>query len=229
MAMIPEGNPDFMVPTFVLAYMPHGIKALIFAAILAASMSSLDSALNSLSASTMRDFIERYLPHADLRHRLLLGKLTTVAWGVLIILFAFLLGGEETVVERINKVGSAFYGPILAAFVTGVMIRRVQGGAMVTGILMGVGVNLVLWLGFEDVFWMWWNFTGCAAAMLSAVLVSLVQPQKAPHSGPDPLLIWDTNVWDEERRWLPAYFSLMIFFVGMVVLCFFLPGLLTSR
>jgi len=227
MAMIPDGNPDFMVPTFVLVYMPHGIKALIFAAVLAASMSSLDSALNSLSASTMRDFIERYMPPTDLRRHLFLGKLTTVAWGVLIIFFAFFLGGEETVVERINKVGSAFYGPILAAFVTGVMIRRVQGRAMVIGILAGVGINLVLWLGFKDVFWMWWNFTGCAVAVLVAVLVSLVKPQKLPDSGSGQLLIWDTDVWKEERRWLPVYCSLVVFFAGLVVLCAFLPSLLT--
>jgi len=51
-----------------------------------------------------------------------------------------LLGGEETVVERINKVGSAFYGPILAAFITGLTIRRVSGSGMVIGILAGVGL-----------------------------------------------------------------------------------------
>ena len=38
LALIPEGNPDYMVPTVVLTYMPHGIKALIFAAILAAAV-----------------------------------------------------------------------------------------------------------------------------------------------------------------------------------------------
>jgi len=226
MAMIPEANPDFMVPTFVLAYMPHGIKAFIFAAILAASMSSLDSALNSLSASTMRDFVERHMRPKDLRHQLLLGKLTTVAWGVLIIIFAFLLGGEETVVERINKVGSAFYGPILAAFVTGVMIRRVQGPGMVIGILAGVGTNLLLWLGFKDVFWMWWNLSGCVVAMVTALLISLARPGKMPDSGSALLLLWDTDVWKEERPWLPVYSSLLVFFIGMLVLCAFLPDLL---
>jgi len=69
MALIPEQNPDFMIPTFVLKYMPHGIKALIFSAILAAAMSSLDSALNSLSASTMRDFVERYIPSKNMGRR----------------------------------------------------------------------------------------------------------------------------------------------------------------
>jgi hypothetical protein len=98
---------------------------------------------------------------------------------------------------------------------------------MVIGILAGVGINLVLWLGFEDVFWMWWNLTGCAVAMLVAVLFSLAKPQKLPDSGSGQLLIWDTDFWKEERRWLPAYCSLGVFFTGLVVLCTFLPGLLT--
>jgi len=230
MALIPEGNPDFMVPTFVLAYMPHGIKALIFAAILAASMSSLDSSLNSLSASTMRDFIDRYIPTKDLDHHLLFSKLTTVAWGILIIIFAFLLGGEDTVVERINKVGSAFYGPILAAFVTGVTIRRVHGRDMVIGIFAGVGINLLLWLGFKEIFWMWWNLTGCVLAILAALLVSLLGHEKTTDAASDHvLLLWDTDIWQEERRWIPAYGCLVVFFVGMVVLFAFLPALLTQR
>lgn len=223
MALIPEQNPDFMIPTFVLKYMPHGIKALIFSAILAAAMSSLDSALNSLSASTMRDFVERYVPSKTIKHPLLLGKLITVAWGILIIIFAFLLGGEETVVERINKIGSAFYGPILAAFVTGVTIRRVQGNAMAMGIFSGVEINLVLWLGFKEVFWMWWNLTGCVVAMLVSVGVSFVLPKKIPALGSGLLILWDTDVWKEERRWIPVYCSLIVYFFGLLVLCAFLP------
>ncbi len=223
MALIPEQNPDFMIPTFVLKYMPHGIKALIFSAILAAAMSSLDSALNSLSASTMRDFVERYIPSEKIKRPLLLGKLITVAWGILIIIFAFLLGGEETVVERINKIGSAFYGPILAAFVTGVTIRRVQGNAMAIGILSGVGINLVLWLGFKEVFWMWWNLTGCVVAMLVSVGISFIRPKKISDTGSGLLILWDTDVWKEERRWMPVYCSLIVYFFGLLVLCAFLP------
>jgi SSS family solute:Na+ symporter len=209
--------------------MPHGIKALIFAAILAAAMSSLDSSLNSLSASTMLDFIERYMHPLDPKQSLIVGKLITVAWGILIIMFAFLLGGEETVIERINKVGSAFYGPILAAFVTGVSIRRVQGAAIVTGVLAGVGINLVLWLGFGDVFWMWWNVTGCVVALLVAVGVSFVKPKKASAPGLDPLVLWDTDVWEAERRWIPVYCGLILFFIGLLVLCAALPGILTPK
>lgn len=53
-----HGKADFLVPEFILTQLPVGIRALLLAAILAAAMSSLDSALNSLSAATMKDFLE---------------------------------------------------------------------------------------------------------------------------------------------------------------------------
>jgi SSS family transporter len=233
--LLPEGKPDYMVPTFVLHHLPHGVKALIFAAMLSAAMSSLDSALNSLSASTMRDFIERYFltGAASPRAMMRAGKLTTVAWGIAIIAFAFLLGGEETVVERINKVGSAFYGPILAAFLTGVTVRRVGGPAMVAGIVAGVGINLALWLGegalqrqlgLAPIFWMWWNLFGGAVAMVVAVVVGrLGRRPDAPQQG---LILWDTDLWQQERRWIPTYCLLFLFFLGMLALCLRAPDLL---
>jgi len=233
--LLPEGKVDYMVPTFVLHYLPHGIKALIFSAILAAAMSSLDSALNSLSASTMRDFIERYLVKGEPDPRTMMwgGKLTTVGWGLLIIVFAFLLGGEDTVVERINKVGSAFYGPILAAFLVGVTVRRVRGPAMVTGIIAGVGFNLLLWLGedllgralaIEPIFWMWWNLFGCAVSMIVALALGPVgDPGGRPTKG---LVLWDTDIWRQERRWWPTYGLLLGYFLVMLGLCYYAPAIL---
>ena len=227
MAEIPEGKPDYMVPVFVLHALPHGLKALIFAAILAAAMSSLDSALNSLSASTMQDFVERYLARDTKISHVTLSKLTTVGWGFLIIGFAFVLGGEETVVERINKIGSAFYGPILAAFLVGVTLRFVSGPAVVSGIIAGVGLNLVLWFGVPDLFWMWWNATGCIVAVTVAVLVSLAVPQRWDEESQRGLLAWDVLDLQRERRWLPLYGALALYFVFMVALCALLPRLLT--
>jgi len=113
---------DFLVPVFILQELPSGVRGILVSALLAAAMSSLDSALNSLSAATMRDFIEK---RRDLSpgQSVLMGKLTTVAWGIVITGFAFVVGGiSDTVIESINKIGSAFYGPILAAFLVGFLI-----------------------------------------------------------------------------------------------------------
>ena len=64
-------SPDRLVPLFILSYLPHGVIGLIFVAILAALMSSLDSALNSLSAVTIRDIYQKRIrPGADDAHYL---------------------------------------------------------------------------------------------------------------------------------------------------------------
>jgi len=226
MAEIPDGKPDYMVPVFVLHALPHGLKALIFAAILAAAMSSLDSALNSLSASTMQDFVERYLARDTRVSYVTLSKLTTVVWGVLIIGFAFVLGGEETGVARVNKIGSAFYGPILAAFVVGVTLRFVSGPAMVAGIVAGVGLNMVLWFAVPDLFWMWWNATGCVVAVVVAMGVAVFVPQRWGDDSPRDLLVWDTLDRSLEIQWLPLYGALVVYFGLIVALCALAPRLL---
>jgi SSS family transporter len=218
-------DADYMIPTFVLENLPHGIIALIFSAILAASMSSLDSALNSLSAATMQDFVERYGPdlQKDPKKLLMIGKLTTVAWGLLIIGFAFAFRGAESVVLLVNKVGSAFYGPILAAFVAGVTIRQISGSAMIAGIIAGVGTNLVLWQTVGNkLFWMWWNATGCIVTLLVALGLSLLWPNRLELGGKG-LILWDTELWRNEGRWAPAYGSLVLYFGLMVWVLSALP------
>lgn len=222
-----QGKPDYMVPVFVLSYLPHGIKALIFSALLAAAMSSLDSAINSLSAATMQDFVERFGGAKTPRRQLLLSKGSTVAWGVIVIGFAFLLGGQDTVVERINKIGSAFYGPILATFVAGVAIRRIGQSAIIAGIVAGVGANVALWLGAADrVFWMWWNAAGCVVALAVALAVSVAVPAR---DVPSDTLVWDQPEWHDEKRWLPAYGLLAAFFGVMVLALARMPSILGKR
>jgi SSS family solute:Na+ symporter len=215
-ATIPNDNPDYLIPQFILLYLPTGVRAVIFAAILASAMSSLDSALNSLSAATMRDFIEpRLKPGSRI---FLLSKLTTVAWGILITGFAFLVGRiSATIIESINKIGSAFYGPILAAFLVGVLSRRVNASGVVSGILAGVGLNMVLWLRFPEIHWMWWNCFGCLAAVLVACLVSLLTTSPPPGQI-DPYVLRGTRFLEAQRRWLPAYLSLILYFFLMLLL-----------
>lgn len=52
-----QADPDRMVPMFVLSFLPPGLVGFIFIAIMSALMSSLDSAINSLSAVTHAGFL----------------------------------------------------------------------------------------------------------------------------------------------------------------------------
>ena len=203
-----QGNPDYLIPLFLQQYVPVGIRGIIVAGVFAAAMSSLDSSLNSLSAATQRDFLEKYAP----RYKKLLfwdevkrARLLTVLWGLVCTATAFLYaGGGDTVLEKINKVGSAFYGPIMAVFVLTLLPRRIPGRMVIIAMLAGVGCNVVLWQFFEGVSWLWWNVTGC----LVTLAVALPGSAKAP----DKMTLRPTNI-----RW-PVAALLLTFAIIVAVL-----------
>lgn len=172
-------RPDALVPTFMASHLPAGLRGLLAAALLAAAMSSLDSALNSLSAVTLRDFVA---PHLAPKHHLRAGRAVTVAWGVAITGFAFATEGlGRTVVETINRVGSLFYGPLLAAFLCGLLFRRVRGGQVLAGVAVGLAANLALAYGLgPQWFWMWWNLSGLVVAAFTTLALALAWPGPAP-------------------------------------------------
>jgi SSS family solute:Na+ symporter len=178
---------------------------------LAAAMSSLDSSLNSLSASTMRDFIHRDRPMSTDRV-LLLSKVTTLVWGAIMTGFAFLVGNiADTVIEAVNKIGSAFYGPILAAFVIGVLSRRATAVGVVLGVLAGVGLNVVLWLFVPGVHFLWWNMLGFAATVFVASLWTLGGARPSPETI-ERYTVNRATMWKEERPWIPTYLVLVAAF-----------------
>jgi len=93
--------------------------------------------------------------------------------------FALLMiGGPETVLELVNKIGSAFYGPILAIFWLGILTKKASQPGAITGLVAGVTLNIILWLFFKDISWMWWNVFGFFVAGLIGYFVSMLMPHK---------------------------------------------------
>ena len=211
---VPADQIDELIPQLILLKIPTGIRAVLFAAILSAAMSSLDSSLNSLSAATMRDFIERlYKPSP--RRLLLVGKLTTVGWGVILTGFALFFcvaRPADTVIEGINKIGSLFYGPILAAFLTGLLWQRPTAPDVICGLAAGVGVNVCLWAICGDaVHWMWWNVFGLAAVILVTAVVSRFTPDPNPEQV-KAYTLSKAGFFRETSRWARTYLALLVYF-----------------
>src|SRR5881398_3622129 len=77
----PFAKADDIFPTFIVTRMPHGVSGLLIAAILAAAMSNLSAALNSLSSSSIIDFYLRLRPNATESRRMLLSRAATIFWG----------------------------------------------------------------------------------------------------------------------------------------------------
>ncbi|HEX2693299.1 MAG TPA: sodium:solute symporter, partial [Gemmatimonadaceae bacterium] len=110
--------PDSIFPTFVVDSMPGGLRGLIVAAVLAATMSAHSGALNSLAASTTHDI---YLPlthrAADDPRTLRVAKLFTMFWGVVLLAMALLYPAQNTpVVVVALSIASFTYGALLGGF-----------------------------------------------------------------------------------------------------------------
>ena len=56
---VPLDKPDLLIPVFIRDYLPHGLIGILMVAIFSAAMSSISSAINSLSAATVEDLIVR--------------------------------------------------------------------------------------------------------------------------------------------------------------------------
>ena len=174
-AAIPDNKPDLMIPVFIAHYLPHGIVGIIVVALIAAWMSAYSSALNSLTAVTMEDFVSPLVTIPEERY-VGVSKYVLLTWGVATMILGFFAGKlAATAIEAINKIGSVTYGPILGMFLL-TTLPRVTPLAANLGAAAGVCVNLLLWLFFPNVFWFWWNAIGALVTVSLGVILGLLLP-----------------------------------------------------
>jgi SSS family solute:Na+ symporter len=172
------GKADRIYPTFIVSQMPHGISGLLIAAILAAAMSNLSAALNSLSSSSMIDFYLRRKPQADERKRLQLSRLVTLFWAFVLFALAVLsLHKVGRVVEVGLQIASVAYGALLGAFLLGVLTRRANQSGTMVGMLCGFATEVYIWLD-TSVPWTWYVAIGTLVTFLVGFAASVVMSSR---------------------------------------------------
>src|SRR4051812_24949953 len=137
---------DRIFPQFIVAQLPHGISGLVIAAIFAAAMSNLSGSLNSLASTTVLDFYKPLVnPNASDESLLRLSRWLTAIWGVVLIILAFLAAqGIQSVLTAGLTIASLVYGPMLGAFLLGVLTKRANQSGVIAGMLASIIVMLSL-------------------------------------------------------------------------------------
>ena len=207
------------MPTFILNYLPHGLIGLLIVAILSAAMSSLSSAINSLSAVTVEDYCR--ITNKELEHKsyLKMAKITGFIWGCITLVLSLFAGDiAPTIIEAINKVGSVFYGPILALFLLAVASKALGGKHVNLGLIAGVGTNILIWLFVPDIFWFWWNVIGFVTTCAVAMFARLIWPASM-HSGEVKQLKFHSILTMKDIIILGGFFILML------AVCLLIPSL----
>jgi SSS family transporter len=165
----PLARNDAILPTFVLSALSHGAAGFIVAAIVAAALSP---SLNAMAATTVNDFYVKYAnPGASEATLLRASRIATVGWGVVQLVVALGVAYvDRSVLDQGLAVLSLTAGPVLGAFLLGVLSRGVQARPMVGGMLAGIAALTWIWWTQAMAF-TWYPFVG--AALTCAVALAL--------------------------------------------------------
>lgn len=180
-------SADRIFPTFIVREMPIGVAGLLVAAILAAAMSNLSAALNSLSSTTVVDFYMQLRPQADDRERMLISRSSTVMWAFVlfaIAVYSVSAGGKGHVVEIGLSIASVAYGALLGVFLLGTLTRYATQTGAILGMIVGFALNVLLWLHpdpialgpitIPHVAWTWYVFIGAVVTFGVGSIASLL-------------------------------------------------------
>ncbi len=127
----PPDVPDKIYPLFVWQHLPVGLAGLVIAAILAAAMSNLSAALNSLASTTVMDFLKPLARNSSLPTPAGCGsaRYATIVWAAVLFGVALLARQWGGVLQAGLSIASILYGSLLGVFLLGLLTRRVGENA----------------------------------------------------------------------------------------------------
>lgn len=179
-------SADDIFPRFIVTKFPMGFAGLMVAAILAAAMSNLSAALNSLSSSSVIDIYLRLRPNASAARRLTVSRVSTIGWTVVLFLLALLSRTSTHVVVLGLTIASVVYGSLLGVFLLGVLTRKANESGAIIGMICGFTFNIFLWVQpralhfslaghaftFPRIAWTWYVVFGAVATFITGYLAS---------------------------------------------------------
>jgi len=160
-------GPDKVFPWFIGNELPSGLRGLLTVGVLAAAMSSLDSAMGALSSSALVDLYRPIVKsQPNVKNDLWLSRAFIITFGTLLAIIALLLKDAEGFLWLTFKIGSITYGSLLGIFLLGILSQSgsdsgnwigMISGAILCGSLLIMIEKAVIPLG-----WTWLILIGTA-------------------------------------------------------------------
>jgi len=170
---------DRIYPEFIWKNMPPGVAGLLIAAILAAAMANLSAALNSLSSTSVVDFLRVRGREGSDERSLRLARWMTVVWGAVLLSIAIMARAWGSVLVAGLTIASIPSGVLLGVFLLGVLTRKPRERAAMAGVV--VGLATILYVRFyTPIAWTWYVLIGTLATFTAALVASLFERPLPP-------------------------------------------------
>ncbi|OAM86947.1 hypothetical protein AW736_25580 [Termitidicoccus mucosus] len=168
-------GPNDIFPKFIIEELPHGIKGVLVAAILAAAMSTMSAVLNSMATVTLTDVWPRVTSR---KPGVRAGRWCTFLLGALATTLACFGDKFGNILEASILIGNLFGGSLVGTFLLGMLFRRATARGALIGMLAGFASAIWLWRG-TDVAMLWYGFFSMLVVFAVGYAVSLLEPAPA--------------------------------------------------
>ena len=161
-----EMERDREFTSFIVNYLPIGLKGVLLAGVLSAAMSTLSSSINSLASSTVTDWLGG-------GQTIKKSQWVSLIWGVILIAIALLFDESDSAIVIVGlQIASFTYGGLLGLFLLSRMKRSFRSESLIVGLVASFGI--VFYLNQVGIAWTW--FIGVAVVVNFTVthIVNLV-------------------------------------------------------
>tara|TARA_B100000029_G_scaffold377934_1_gene372675 strand:- start:1216 stop:1773 length:558 start_codon:yes stop_codon:yes gene_type:complete len=149
--------------SFIVNYLPVGLKGVLLAGVLSAAMSTLSSSINALASSTINDWIGG-------RSSLKLSRFISLAWAIILIGIALLFDeGDSAIVIVGLQIASFTYGGLLGLFLLSKLKRNFHQISLITGLL--TSLLIVFYLKQLGIAWTWFILLSVLINILTVYIV----------------------------------------------------------
>ena len=145
-----EVNANEVFSSFLINHIPSGMKGFLIAAIFSAAMSTLSSSINSLSSSTMTDWIKDIMPD---NYNIKFSKFISFLWA-LIISFSALIFTSTTgpLIEIALSISSITYGGMLGFFVLNFIKKKIPTNFIFLSFISSI-LSMIYIVNFTNIAW----------------------------------------------------------------------------
>jgi SSS family transporter len=187
-----EFQTDKLVPYFMSVEFPAGAVGLVIAAIMAASLSSIDSAINSCSSVIVIDLYNRawldrnvgseHMSTTEERRQVLVSRLATLAVGIVGTTMACNVSRMGSLLEIANKLINALQGPLFGIFLLAMFSIRASSAAVLVAGVLGTAMSYYIAYG-SSLSFLWPSTFGLVTTLLTGVVLTQLWPSAADFAG----------------------------------------------
>lgn len=174
---------DHIYPHFIKTELPMVLGSFLIAAIMAASMSSIDSGLNSVSAVLVTDYFQRLSKkrRSD-EYYLRLSRILVIVLGIIVTMVGLVVHKiGKNFLETIMFTVSWFMPPVSATFFLGAVSKRVNVHGAIAAFILCPAIMIILTYATSIPAWTF-MIIGMTLAFIIGYLGSFLGPKPSPEN-----------------------------------------------